>query len=196
MNFRGLRVLNEDRIAPSGGFPTHPHRDMEIVTYLLQGALEHRDTLGNGGVIRPGEVQRMSAGHGIRHSEFSAAAVTTHLLQIWIEPARRGDAPSYEDRRLVEADLEGALVPLAAPPDRASAVTIHADATILAGRLHRQGAEHLVRPGRAAWIQVARGSLRANELVLSAGDGAFTTSPGRIRFRETDDAEILVFDLS
>ncbi|HJK92791.1 MAG TPA: pirin family protein, partial [Polyangiaceae bacterium LLY-WYZ-15_(1-7)] len=196
MGYRGLRVLNEDRIAPEQGFPLHPHRDMEIVTYLLEGALEHRDTLGSGGVIRPGRAQRMSAGSGIRHSEFAKSELT-HLLQIWIRPSERGIRPSYEDQPLPRADMRGQLLPIAGPPGSPGAVTIHTDARIHVARLgpgHR--VEHVVAPGRGAWVQLARGRVRLNGQRLLAGDGAFTTAPGRLAFDEADEAELLLFDLA
>ncbi|MEM1418063.1 MAG: pirin family protein, partial [Myxococcota bacterium] len=196
MGFRGLRVMNEDRVAAGGGFPLHPHRDMEIVTYPLAGALEHRDTLGNGGVIEPGQIQRMSAGTGIRHAEMNAAPETTHFYQIWIEPRARGLRPGYEDVRLDGAD-PGFLRPVATPEGGARAVALQADARILAGRLVAgQRASHVVRPGRAAWLQVVRGKLRAGGQRLAAGDGAFTEEAGALRLDGANDAEVLLFDLA
>lgn len=195
MGFRNLRVINEDHIAQDEGFPTHPHRDMEIVTYLLDGGLEHRDTLGSGGIIVPGRAQRMSAGTGIQHSEYARLA-EAHLLQIWIEPAQRGIRPGYEEQPIVIADLARDFVPLAAPPGQAASVTIFADARILATRLQRGTRRtHEVRAGRAAWVQVARGSLRVNEVRLEQGDAAYTLGDGVIELHEGDEAEVLVFDV-
>ncbi len=195
MGFRNLRVINEDFIARDRGFPTHPHRDMEIVTYLLDGGLEHRDTLGNGGVIVPGRAQRMSAGTGIQHSEYARLA-EAHLLQIWIEPASRGIQPGYEEQPIHLADLAGGLVPLAAPPGEPASVAIHADARIFSTRLERGATRtHEVRPGRAAWAQVARGSVRANGTRLQQGDAAYTLADGVLVLDEGEDAEVLLFDL-
>lgn len=196
MGFRGLRVINEDRIRQDRGFPTHPHRDMEIVTYLLDGGLEHRDTLGNGGVIVPGRAQRMSAGTGIQHSEYARLA-DAHLLQIWIEPARRGIAPGYEDQPIAAADLRGRLVPLAAPPGEAASVTIHSDARIFATRLQAgERATHTISAGRAGWVQVARGAVTLNGTRLDQGDAGYTLSDGELELTEGADAELLVFDLA
>ena len=174
MSFRHLRVLNEDWVEGGQGFGMHPHRDMEIVTYVLEGALEHRDSLGNGGVIRPGEVQRMSAGRGITHSEFNASPdERVHLLQIWIVPARLGADPGYE-QKTIPIETNGALRLIAAPDGRDGAVTIHQDTEVYAARL-QGGAEatHALKPGRHAWVQVARGGvMRPGEVQrMSAGRG-------------------------
>src|SRR4051794_9084009 len=173
-NFRTLRVINEDRVAPGQGFGTHGHRDMEIVTIVLEGALEHRDSLGNGEVLRPGEVQRMSAGTGIRHSEFNPSAdEPVHLYQIWILPDQAGHAPSYEQTRFDPAEKAGRLRLVASPDGREGAVTIHQDARIYQGNLSQGGSvAYTMSPGRHAWVQVLRGSATLNGLALGEGDGA------------------------
>ena len=162
MGFRTLRVINDDRIAPEGGFPTHPHRDMEIVSYVVEGALEHRDSMGSGSVIRPGDLQRMSAGRGVTHSEFNPSSdESTRLLQIWILPDRTGREPEYEQKHFPESDRRGRLRPVATPDGREGSLTIHQDVEIFAGLLDAgQTATHELRPGRAAWLQVVRGRLR------------------------------------
>jgi len=199
MGFRALRVINEDRVAPGAGFPLHPHENMEIVTYVLDGALRHRDTLGNGTVIQRGEVQRMSAGTGVMHSEFNASsAEPVHFLQIWILPAALGVEPSYEQRPF---DLElrrGALVPIAAPDGAEGALTIHQDARVFASRL-AAGDEIApsLAPGRGAWVQVASGEVEfpSAALSLSAGDGAAIEDERIVAIRAVEDAELLLFDL-
>jgi redox-sensitive bicupin YhaK (pirin superfamily) len=197
MGFRSLRVINDDVIAPGGGFGTHPHRDMEIVTWVLDGALEHRDSLGTGSVIRPGEVQRMSAGTGIRHSEFNASTSTpVHLLQIWLLPERAGLPPSYEQKSIPLDDGAG-LHLIASPDGRAGSVTIHQAADVWAGRL-ASGAEatHALAAGRHAWVQVARGDVHLNGQALHAGDGAALSNETTIALRADSDSEVLVFDLA
>jgi redox-sensitive bicupin YhaK (pirin superfamily) len=199
MSFRHLRVLNEDWVNGGKGFPTHPHRDMEIITYVLEGALEHRDSLGTGSVIRPGEVQRMSAGRGITHSEFNASPdERVHLLQIWITPARLGLDPGYE-QKTIPIEANGGLRLIAAPDGRNGTVTIHQDAEVYAARL-KAGAEttHTLRPGRHAWVQVARGAVTLNGKELKAGDGAAASQEDELRLRagEGGGAELLVFDMS
>ncbi|MGB8273863.1 MAG: pirin family protein, partial [Alphaproteobacteria bacterium] len=172
MGFRSLRVINDDRIAPGGGFATHPHRDMEIVTYVLDGALSHRDSLGNGSVIRPGEVQRMSAGTGIEHSEFNASDTEpVHLLQVWLLPERLNLAPGYEQRAIVPAQGSG-LSLVGSPDGREGSVTIHQDVALYAGRFApREAARLALEPGRSAWVQVARGDIAVGGETLSDGDG-------------------------
>jgi redox-sensitive bicupin YhaK (pirin superfamily) len=197
MGFGALRVINEDRVAPGAGFATHGHRDMEILSYVLEGALEHRDSLGTGSVIRPGEVQRMTAGTGIRHSEYNHSATDpVHFLQIWIVPERDGLEPGYEQKVFPAAERSGRLRLLGSCDGRDGSVTIHQDVD-LHGALLRQG-DRLgfeVRPGRRAWIQVARGAVAAAGRRLSVGDGLGVTAAGSLEIAAAGDAEILLFDL-
>ncbi|MFO0728539.1 MAG: pirin family protein [Myxococcota bacterium] len=200
MGFRALRVINEDRVAPGRGFGAHSHRDMEIVSYVLEGALQHKDSLGTGSVIRPGDVQRMSAGTGVMHSEFNGSPKEpVHFLQIWLIPAQSGIAPSYEQKHFSEADKEGRLVLVASPDARAGSVTIHTDATLWATRL-RPGAEveHRLEKGRHAWVQAVRGSLELGGHTLVAGDGAAISEQELVRLKGTgtEVAEALLFDLA
>ena len=198
MGFRVLRVINEDYVAPGRGFGMHPHHDMEIVTYVLEGELGHRDSMGNGSVIRPGDVQRMSAGTGVTHSEMNASKTQrVHLLQIWLLPDKQGYAPSYEQVAFSEADRRGKLRVVASSDGRDGSVTIHQDATLLASLLSPdQHVEHALGKNRYAWVQVARGSI---EILgggkLSAGDGAAIRGPGTLPIKGVDDAELLLFDL-
>lgn len=198
MQFGPLRVINEDRIAPGQGFGTHSHRDMEIVTYMLDGSLAHRDSMGNGSAIRPGDIQRMSAGTGVTHSEFNASKeAPAHLLQIWILPKRRGDAPGYEEKRFDDADKRGRLRVVASPDGRDGSVTLHADASIYAGLI--DGAEQVgfaVPGGRRVYVHVARGALTVNGEALAAGDAAMITSADRVSLEKGDAAEVLLFDLA
>ncbi|GAO37347.1 quercetin 2,3-dioxygenase [Sulfuricella sp. T08] len=198
MGYSSLRVINDDRVAGGGGFPTHPHRDMEIVTYVLSGALEHKDSMGNGTVIRPGEVQRMSAGTGIRHSEFNASpSEEVHLLQIWIMPDRSGLTPSYEQKFFDDAKKLGKLRLVASPDGSDGSVTIHQDAKLYASLIDPgHPAEHALLPGRRAYLHVARGSASLNGEVLEAGDGARIESESKIRLESNSSAEILLFDLA
>ncbi len=207
MGFRNLRVINEDRVAPGRGFGTHPHRDMEIISVVIDGALEHRDSLGTGSVIRPGEVQRMSAGTGVRHSEFNASATEpVHFLQIWILPARQGLPPSYEQRSFEPETRADRLQPVVdgTATRRAGALAIHADVTISSGLLGPGSrVEHGVLPGRHAWLQVVRGSveleLDSGERTvgsLTVGDGAAIQRAGTLAITGgSEGAELLVFDL-
>jgi redox-sensitive bicupin YhaK (pirin superfamily) len=201
MGFRGLRVINEDRVKPGTGFGTHPHRDMEIITYLLSGALEHKDSMGNGSIIRPGEVQRMSAGTGVLHSEFNPSPTDpVHFLQIWILPAKKGIAPGYEQKDFPSSEREGKLRLIAARDGRAGAVTINADAAVYASLLD-PGAEvrHELAKGRHAWVHVARGAIELNGAAMGAGDGAAISDETTLvlagRNGETP-SEVLVFDLA
>jgi redox-sensitive bicupin YhaK (pirin superfamily) len=197
MGFRALRVINEDRVAPGTGFGTHPHRDMEIVTYILAGALQHRDSLGTGSVIRPGEIQRMSAGTGIQHSEINASqSEPVHLLQIWVLPERPGLPPGYEQRPLPPA-AQGRLSLIGSRDGRDGSVTIHQDVELYSGRLAAsQPVTHALAPGRSAWLQVARGDLTVNGQAVSAGDGVAIGGERSLELRSVDEAEILLFDLA
>ncbi len=198
LGFRSLRVINEDRVAPRGGFPTHPHRDMEIVTYVLEGALEHRDSMGNGSVIRPGEVQRMSAGSGITHSEYNPSpSESVHLLQIWIRPLEKGIEPSYEQRDFSPQLASGELVTVASSRGADGAVVIQQDAELLAARLKAGArATHALAAGRHAWLQVARGTVEVNGVKLGAGDGAAVSDTGALNISALSDSEFLLFDLA
>jgi redox-sensitive bicupin YhaK (pirin superfamily) len=196
--FRSLRVINDDRVAPRGGFDTHPHRDMEIITWVLSGALEHRDSLGNGSVIRPGDMQRMTAGTGIRHSEFNPSSTEpVHLLQIWLFPDRKGLTPGYEQRAFSPAQMRNALCLVASRDGRDGAVTIHQDADVFAASLDA-GASigHTLRPGRHAWLQVARGAVTLNGRELATGDGAAVSEETALDITGRDPSEIVLFDLS
>lgn len=198
MGFGNLRVINEDRIAPGTGFGTHGHRDMEIVSYVLEGALAHKDSMGNGAAIVPGEVQRMSAGRGVMHSEFNhSSGSETHFLQIWILPRQAGIAPGYEQKAFAEATKRGRLALVASPDGREGSVTIHADASLRAGLFHGDEATTLaLDPARLAYVHVARGALRVNGQVLQAGDAAKLVGEAELRLDEGRQAEVLVFDLA
>ncbi|CAH2777458.1 MAG: Pirin [uncultured Paraburkholderia sp.] len=197
MHFGPLRVINEDRIAGGQGFGTHGHRDMEIVTYVLEGALAHRDSMGNGSTIRPGDVQRMRAGTGVMHSEFNASQdETAHLLQIWVILQRTGDQPGYEEKRFDAAEKRGRLRVVASSDGRDGSVTIHADASIYAGLL--DGTEEVtfaLPEGRLAYVHVARGSVTVNGEVLKAGDTAKVSATDAITLSNGENAEVLLFDL-
>lgn len=198
MGYGNLRVLNEDRIAPGTGFPTHGHRDMEIISYVLEGALGHKDSLGNGAAIHPGEVQRMSAGTGIRHSEFNEAeGATTHFLQIWLLPEAQGAAPGYEQKRFSAEEKRGRLRLVAAPDGRDGAVRLHADAAMYVGLFDgEERAELALDPKRLAYVHVARGALSVNGHALVAGDAAKLDGEARLSLGEGRDAEVIVFDLA
>jgi redox-sensitive bicupin YhaK (pirin superfamily) len=197
MGFGPLRVINEDRVAPGRGFGTHGHRDMEIVTYVLQGQLAHRDNLGNGAAITPGEVQRMSAGTGIMHSEVNPSLrEEVHLLQIWIQPSQLGDAPGYEQKRFDDADKRGRLRLIASPDGRDGSVTIRSDASIYAGLFDGdERAELRLDPQRKAYVQVARGSVVANGQALAQGDALKLSGEAALTLAQGQGAEVLVFDL-
>ena len=198
MGFRQLRVINEDRVAPGGGFPTHSHRDMEILSYVLEGAIEHQDSMGHREVLRPGELQRMSAGRGVTHSEYNPSREEPlHFLQIWILPDRRGLEPGYEQKEFPEKDRTGRLRLVAAPGGRDGALEIHQDVAVYATLLGPgQEVVHALAPGRHAWVQVARGALEVGGRRLAAGDGAAISGEGEVRLRAVSPAEALLFDLA
>jgi quercetin 2,3-dioxygenase len=198
MGFGPLRVINEDRVQPGRGFGAHSHRDMEIISYVLAGGLAHKDSMGNGSTLTPGDVQRMSAGTGVTHSEFNASdREPVHFLQIWIEPNVRGVKPGYEEKRFEDADKRGRLRLVASPDGRDGSVTIHQDAAILAAQLTAGAkAEHALAAGRHAWLQVARGAVTANGQALRAGDGAAFSDERAVQLRADADAEVLLFDLA
>ena len=198
MGFRTLRVINEDFVAPGAGFPTHGHRDMEIVTYVLEGGLAHRDSMGNGSTIRPGDVQRMSAGTGVRHSEFNHSEdERVHLLQIWILPAETGVKPGYEEKKFEDDEKRNRLRVVASPDGREGSVTINQDAELYVSQLE-DGREvaHELKEGRHAWLQVARGAVELNGQRLEQGDGAAASDEGRITIVGRGPAEVLLFDLN
>ncbi|NKE65876.1 pirin family protein [Ramlibacter sp. RBP-2] len=198
MGFGNLRVINEDRIAPGTGFGTHGHRDMEIISYVLAGSLAHKDTLGNVKAIPPGDVQRMSAGTGVQHSEFNhAQGETTHFLQIWIEPNATGIAPGYEQKTFPEAQKRGRLRLVASPEAADGSVLIHADARMYAGLFDgREAAELALPPGRKGYVHLVRGELRVNGEPLAAGDAAMLEDEAQVRLDDGKDAEVLVFELA
>jgi redox-sensitive bicupin YhaK (pirin superfamily) len=198
MGFRGLRVINEDRVQPGQGFGTHGHRDMEIISYVLEGALQHRDSMGTGAVIRPGDVQRMSAGTGVRHSEFNASSSElVHFLQIWLLPSRAGITPGYEQKTFSPEQKEGRLCLVASKDGHAGSVTIHADASLYAGVFGPgASAELALDQGRSAWVQLVRGKALVNGHLLEAGDGAGLEQLPAVRIEGVETCEILVFDLA
>jgi len=197
MGFRSLRVINEDVVRPGRGFGTHPHRDMEIVTWVLSGSLEHRDSMGNGSVIRPGDVQRMSAGTGVTHSEWNPSAEEpVHLLQIWILPERTSLEPGYEEARFDPESLAGGFRVIASRDGRDGSVTVHRDAEILVARLDAGGsAVHRPAAGRGVWVQVAGGEVEVNGERLGPGDGAAAEDEERIRVEAVRPADVILFDL-
>ena len=197
MGYGPLRVINDDRVAPGRGFGKHGHRDMEILTYILAGALEHRDSMGNGSVIRVGDVQRMSAGTGVTHSEFNPSATEeVHFLQIWVLPEALRLAPGYEQKHFTAADKRGRLRLIAAPGGEEGALSIHQQARVYAGLLDGDDrAEFRVADGRRAWLQVARGELSVDGVQLTAGDGAHSAGAAQLTLHDGTDAEVLVFDL-
>jgi hypothetical protein len=198
MGFGPLRVINEDRVAPGAGFGTHSHRDMEILSWVLSGALEHKDSLGTGAVIRPGELQRMTAGTGVTHSEFNRSATdTVHFLQIWLLPQKLGLKPGYEQRAFTDAELRNRWCLIAAGDGRDGAVMVHQDADVYAARFDK-GAElaHALAKDRRLWLQVARGTLEVDGAVLRDGDALAWTDPGVIRARAHEAGEALLFDMT
>ena len=198
MGFGPLRVINEDRVSPGQGFGTHGHRDMEIISYVLEGALEHKDSIGTGSVIQPGDVQVMSAGTGIRHSEFNHSKTEpVHFLQIWIVPDREGIAPRYEQKTISDADKRGRLRLVGSKDGRDGSVVIHQDVLLFASRLNSgEHVEHAFKSGRKGWLQVVRGAVKANDHDLETGDGvAVDGEPALTVKARTNGTEILLFDL-
>lgn len=198
MGFRNLRVINEDFVAAGRGFPTHGHRDMEIITYILEGALKHEDSMGNGSVIRPGDVQRMSAGTGVRHSEKNASAdERVHLLQIWILPDTLELEPQYEQKAFSEEERRGRLRLIASSDAREGSVKVHQDVTVFASILGPgETVEHTMDPTRYAWIQVARGSITVNDKIAEQGDGAIVMGESSLQIVGNEASELLLFDLA
>jgi redox-sensitive bicupin YhaK (pirin superfamily) len=198
MGFRSLRVINDDRVQPGQGFGMHGHRDMEIITYVLDGALEHRDSLGNGSVLRPGELQHMTAGTGVRHSEFNPSDKEgVHLYQIWLLPNKNGLKPSYEQKAFSAEDRRGRLRLVASPTGEQGSLTIHQDARLYLSTLPAgETVAHVLKLGRHAWLQVLRGRVTLNGQPLAAGDGAAVSEEERLGIKGQDDAEIMLFDLA
>jgi redox-sensitive bicupin YhaK (pirin superfamily) len=198
VQFRTLRVMNDDRVAGGGGFPMHPHRDMEIVTYVLEGTLEHRDSMGNGSVIKPGDIQYMSAGTGVTHSEFNASETEpVHLYQIWMFPEKQGLKPAYDQKNFTEAEKRGKLRLVASPDGREGSVTIRQDNELYATVLGKgESVKHELKPERHAYVQVARGSVTLNGKELSEGDGAAISAETSLKLVGVNDAEVLLFDLA
>lgn len=199
MGFANLRVINEDKVIPSKGFGTHGHRDMEIISYVLEGALQHRDNIGNGSIIRPGDVQRMSAGTGIMHSEFNASQTEpVHFLQIWILPEKEGIEPGYEQKTFSEEEKRGTLRLVGSRDGRDGSITIHQDVDLYATSLQDgETVHHSLVEGRVAWLQVARGVVQLNDQMLSAGDGAAISQESRITLQGgSSAAEVLLFDMA
>ncbi len=198
MRFRSLRVMNEDFVAPGQGFGTHPHHDMEIVTYVLEGALEHKDSMGNGEVLRPGEFQRMSAGTGITHSEFNPSSTEpVHLYQIWLFPERKGIEPSYEQKRFPEEERHNRLRLVASRNAEDGSLRIHQDARIYLSSVDAgRSVEYQLQPGRHAWLQVLRGHVSLNGTALDTSDGGAVSDEATLTIQADDDAEIMLFDLA
>jgi len=198
VGFRALRVINDDRVQPARGFGSHSHRDMEIITYVLSGKLAHKDSLGNGSVIRPGDVQRMSAGTGVVHSELNPSPTEpVHFLQIWIVPDRAGHLPGYEQKAFSDSERTGKLRLVASRDGRDGSVTIQQDASVYAGLLAPgESVTHQQRPGRHSWVQVARGSVDLNGQTLGEGDGAAVSDEQRLDLTAKDSSEVLLFDLA
>ena len=197
MGFGALRVINEDRINPDQGFGTHGHRDMEIISYVLEGELAHKDSMGTGSTIVPGDVQRMSAGTGVCHSEYNHARSVTHFLQIWIEPEERGIPPGYEQKHFDAASKRGRLRLIASPDAREGSVTIHQDASVYAALIDgAERAAHALAKGRRAYVHVARGNLTLNGMALEAGDALKVSDLAEVVLEKGHDAEVLLFDLA
>jgi quercetin 2,3-dioxygenase len=198
MGFASLRVINEDKVAPGQGFGTHGHRDMEIISYVLEGALEHQDSIGTGSVIRPGDVQRMSAGTGIRHSEYNASRLDpVHFLQIWILPEQDGIEPGYEQKHFADSEKQGKLRLVGSRDGRDGSITIHQDINLYAATLAAgETVDYALAPDRAVWVQVVRGSVQLNHQTLAAGDGAAIAQEDRLMLQgSAPDSEVLLFDM-
>lgn len=199
MGFADLRVINEDKVTSGQGFPTHGHQDMEIISYVLEGALEHKDSIGTGSVIRPGDIQRMSAGTGIRHSEYNASKTApVHFLQIWILPEQKGIEPGYEQKNFAIAEKQGKLKLVGSQDGRDGSITIHQDVSLYAAALSEgESVNYTFASGRVAWLQVARGTIQLNNQVLAAGDGAAIAQESLISLQgSAQDAEVLLFDMA
>ena len=198
MGFRSLRVINEDRVAPGQGFGTHPHHDMEIFSYVLEGALQHKDSMGNGRVLNPGEIQLMSAGRGVAHSEFNPSrSEPLHFLQIWILPRQRGLPPSYTEWRQKPDQAAAPKMLVISPDGRDGSATIHQDAEIYRVRLRAgDSVTHELKPGRGAWLQITEGALEVNGATLATGDGASSEEPGKLTLAAAKPTEALLFDLA
>jgi quercetin 2,3-dioxygenase len=198
VHFRTLRVMNDDRVAGGGGFPVHPHQDMEIVTYVLEGALEHRDSMGNGSVIKPGDIQYMSAGTGVTHSEFNASETEqVHLYQIWMFPEKKGLKPTYDQKNFSDSEKRGKLRLIASPDGRDGSVKIRQDNELYATVLGEgESVKHALKPERHAYVQVARGSVTLNGQKLGEGDGAAISAEKSVEISGVKDAEVLLFDLA
>jgi quercetin 2,3-dioxygenase len=198
MGFADLRVINEDKVTPGQGFGTHGHRDMEIISYVLEGALEHKDSIGTGSVIRPGDVQRMSAGTGIMHSEYNASTTEpVHFLQIWILPEQKGIAPGYEQKTFSEEEKRGKLRLVGSRDGRDGSITIHQDVNLYATALQTDETVNYSLPeGRVAWLQVVRGAMQVNDQSLTAGDGAAISQESQITLQGSTDSEVLLFDMA
>lgn len=197
MGFRALRVINEDRVEPGKGFDTHSHRDMEILSYVIEGALEHRDSMGNGSIIRPGELQLMRAGTGVTHSEYNpSGSEPVHFLQIWVLPSAEGLEPAYEQREFPEAERRGRLRLVASSDGTDGSLRIHQDVSLYAALLGPdETLVHELPPGRFAWLQLVKGELSVNGTALSAGDGAALSDEARVELTGTTSSEALLFDL-
>jgi len=198
MGFRALRVINDDRVTPGRGFGAHRHRDMEIISYVLEGALAHEDSTGTGAVIKPGDVQRMSAGTGVVHSEFNASTTDeVHFLQIWLIPTERGITPGYEQKTFSDEEKRGQLRLVASPDGARGSITIHTDARVYAGLFGKgETAELPIAPGRGVWVHVARGNIRVNDQIPGEGDGLPLENEAQLHVAGVDEGEVLVFDLA
>jgi hypothetical protein len=198
MGYRSLRVINEDWVKPGAGFGAHPHRDMEIITYVLEGALQHKDSMGNGSTIKPGEIQRMSAGTGVTHSEYNRSRTEpVHLLQIWIQPKKKNIEPSYEQREFNPGEKQGKLHLVATSDGHDSTVTVHQDVNLLASLLAPgEKVTYNIKPDRHAWVQIANGSVIMNGHELKQGDGAAVSEEGTLEISASESSEILLFDLA